>query len=224
MGSKGKTTLAEPAPDIAETEAEDAADRTGPLRRCLVTRERHPRESLLRFVASPDGALAFDVLATLPGRGMWLSARRDVIETALKRGVFARAAEKRLTIPDRLADRVVAVLENRIVELLGLARRSGAAVAGFEKARERLTAGKCALLVEAADGSLAEQARLLGHRNVPVARPLPAARLGAAFGREQAVHVALSPGRLAGMIEAEAARLAGLAGTETASGRLPAPS
>lgn len=173
---------------------------------------------MLRFVAGPGDALVFDAVATLPGRGMWLSARRDVIDMAIKRGVFAKVARRRLITPERLADRVEAVLENRLVELLGLARRAGTAVAGFEKVKERLGAGQCALLVAASDGSEAEQARLRGHHEVERVRPLTAQRLGSVFGRERTVHVAIGPGRLAGMIENEAARLAGLRPAAIASG------
>ena len=212
-GSKGTKTLADAPPqDIApEPDDDDTANHTGPLRRCLITRERQPRETMLRFVAGPGDSLVFDVVATLPGRGMWLSASRDVIEMAMKRGVFARVAGRRLMVPERLADRVQGVLENRIVELLGLARRAGSAVGGYEKVKERLAAGQCALLIEAADGSVAEQARLRQHHAVPVVRPLTAVRLGAAFGRERVMHVAIGPGKLAGMIATEAARCAGVA-------------
>jgi hypothetical protein len=43
-----------------------------------------------------------------------------------------------------------------------------------------------------------------------VVTALDAASLGKVFGREHAVHVALKDGRLARMIEVEAARLAGV--------------
>lgn len=219
-------TLADAAPQSAIPE-DDAADHEGPLRRCLVTRERQPRETMLRFVVTPEqvspaGGLVFDVAATLPGRGMWLSAGRDVIDKAIRRGAFARAAGRQLDVPERLADHVTNVLENRIVELLGLARRAGAAVTGFEKVKERLAAGQCALLVEASDGSQSELDRLLQRRRVNLVQPLPADRLGAVFGRDRAVHVAIGQGRLAGMIGTDAARLARLRGAADAAERLQA--
>lgn len=192
-------------------EAERSEVETGPLRRCLVTRERHVKSAMLRFVVAPDETLVFDVNSTLPGRGLWLSARADVIYTALKRGVFPKAAKQRVIVAPDLSDRVIAALEQRIAELLGLARRSGAAVSGFEKVRELIAAGRCALLVEARDGSIAERVRLLNGRMLAVATPLHAARLGAMFGRDHAVHVGLAPGRLAEMIDLEAARLTGIA-------------
>ncbi|NNM56477.1 DUF448 domain-containing protein, partial [Acidocella sp.] len=66
----------QPEPDIAESE--DEAPERGPLRRCLVKRESFAREAMLRFVVGPQRQLVFDVSATLPGRGLWLSASRDV--------------------------------------------------------------------------------------------------------------------------------------------------
>lgn len=184
----------------------------GPLRRCLVTREIKSKAAMLRFVVGPDDALIFDAASTLPGRGLWLSAGRDVIEMALRRGLFAKAAKRRVAIAEGLADRVAASLERRIIDLLGLTRRSGAALAGFEKVREMLAAGRCAALIEARDGSAAERARLLNGRQIPVFTPLGSARLGAVFGRDTVMHVGLAPGRLAEMIAKDAARLARVAG------------
>ena len=82
-----------------EAAGDDAEDERGPFRRCIVTRERGLAETMIRFVVSPDRMVVPDLLATLPGRGMWLSARGDVLETALARKVFARAARAEVLIP-----------------------------------------------------------------------------------------------------------------------------
>jgi predicted RNA-binding protein YlxR (DUF448 family) len=184
----------------------------GPLRRCLVERQSLPRETMLRFVAGPAQQLVFDVGATLPGRGLWLSASRDVIEMARKRGVFARAAKAAVNVPADLAERVEAALTQRVIDLVGLARRSGNAISGFEKAREWLVSGKAGLVLQAVDGSPDERARFVGGRDIPVLTVLTAARLGQIFGRDQAVHVAIASGRLGEKIQIEARRLAGVAG------------
>ena len=67
--------------EAAERVTDDGSE-AGPLRRCIVTRERLPKERMIRFVVAPDNVLIPDLAATLPGRGMWLSARADVLETA----------------------------------------------------------------------------------------------------------------------------------------------
>lgn len=206
-------------PDDAATLDDDAADdaETGPLRRCAVTRERHAKETMIRFVVAPDRRVVPDLAARLPGRGIWLSARGDVLETARSRGVFAKAArgsvpKGQVIVPPDLTSELKLALTRRIGDTLGLARRAGQAICGFTKAREWLDAGRAALVVQACDGSVEERARFLGGRTdgVAVVTPLDGASLGAVFGRDHVVHVAVRAGRLAEMLRIDAARLAGL--------------
>jgi len=200
-------------PSGANAEADAASDEpeTGPMRRCIVTRECYPREKMLRFVVGPDNLLVPDLFARLPGRGIWLSARGDVLETACTKGAFSRAARTKVAIPPDLGSLVRSGLSRRIGELLGLTRRAGQAVCGFQKAREWLQAGRVGLVVQACDGSDEERARLLsGRPEITVLAPLSAAVLGAVFGRDHVVHVAIVPGRLATAIEIETERLFGL--------------
>jgi predicted RNA-binding protein YlxR (DUF448 family) len=196
----------QPEPDAPE---EDEAEQ-GPLRRCAVTRERMAKERMIRFVVAPGGVLVPDLAARLPGRGIWLSARGDVVETARTRGAFAKAARASVTVPSDLLSGLQAALVRRIGEQLGLARRAGQAVSGFSKAREWLEKGGAALVVQAADGSPEERARFLGAWTGPVVTPLDGTTLGAVFGRDHVVHVAVAEGRLAERIATEAERLAGL--------------
>jgi uncharacterized protein len=187
----------------------DDAPEKGPLRRCIVTRESGPKEGMVRFVLDPERRVVPDLEGRLPGRGMWLSADADVLERALKRGAFAKAARGAVHVPPDLRARIEDGLTRRIRDLIGFARRGRQAVCGRETVLEWLRAGRAGLLVEASDGSAAERARLVGDREVPVVAPLPAAALGAVFGRDHAVHVAVAPGRLADAIAGEAKRLAG---------------
>jgi uncharacterized protein len=210
---------------------------TGPMRRCVVTRERLPKEQMFRFVVGPDRALIPDLAGKLPGRGIWLSASRDVIEDAdatrpkgmnpngmnpgeSSRGAkgrelvraIARAARGPVQMPSDLPGVLEAALIRRIGDLIGLARRSGQAVAGFEKARDWMRTHPVGLVLQAADGSEAERARFRSAvpGTVPILAPLTGAELGRVMGHENVVHVALGPGRLAGSIAIEAGRLAGI--------------
>jgi predicted RNA-binding protein YlxR (DUF448 family) len=176
-----------------------------------MTRERLPKEKMIRFVIGPGDVVVPDLAARLPGRGIWLSARGDVIETARARGAFARACRRKVAVPPDLASGLQTALARRVGEHLGLARRAGQAVAGFAKAREWLTAGRAGLVVQARDGSRDERTRFLAGwiGRVTVVTPLDAERLGAVFGRDHTVHVAIAPGRLADLLLIEAGRLAG---------------
>jgi predicted RNA-binding protein YlxR (DUF448 family) len=203
---------------LTSSDPEPAADEedepeTGPLRRCVVTRERDYRARMIRFVVAPDRTVVPDLAAKLPGRGIWLSARRDVLDTARTRGAFARAARGQVTVPPDLVGMVQSGLHRRVTELLGLARRAGQAVSGFQKAREWLVSGRAGLVVQANDGSVDERARFLGGtKDVPVGAPLSAHDLGAVFSRDHVVHVAIAHGRLAEALNIEIHRLSGIAG------------
>ena len=169
---------------------------------------------MLRFVVAPDRRLVPDLSARLPGRGIWLSARRNVIETACTKGAFARATRGVVTVPPDLLSGLAVALERRIGDHLGLARRAGQAVSGFAKAREWLDAGRGALVVQASDGSDDERSRFLGRHagSIAVVAPLSGAALGGIFGHERAVHVVLAKGRLAESVVNETTRLLGVLG------------
>jgi len=171
---------------------------------------------LLRFVVGPDGSIVPDIDARLPGRGLWLQPRRDIVERAVAKRLFARAARRPVEIPLGLADRVEALLVRRCCETLGLARRAGLAVAGFEKVVEAVRRGDAALLLLALDGAEAGRRRFGGsaHR-VTVATVLEAAELSTAFARERAVFAAVGRGALCSRLLLDLGRLAGFRAAAT---------
>jgi len=187
------------------------ASPTGPLRRCLVTGEERPKAELVRFVVGPDGAVVPDVDGRLPGRGLWTLARRDIVAAAVARQLFARAAKRAVTAAPDLPDRVAGLLQRRCIEGLGLARRAGQAVAGFDQVRAWLDRGRCGALVIASDASPAVR-RKLESGLPPVADALTADELGAAFARDASTYVGVAAGELAKRIVTDAARLTGFRG------------
>lgn len=194
------------APEMQNEEVE-----TGPHRRCIVTGIVGPTETMIRFVVGPDQQIVPDIEGRLPGRGMWLSARRDVVNSAVAKSVFSKAARQKLTVPPDLADRLEFLLRRRCLDLLGLARRAGQVISGFEKVRAELKSCRGAVLLAAMDGALdgTQKMRALAPQ-LPVVSVLSAAELGAAFGRDHTVHGLVMPGNLAKRLLIEAERLAGM--------------
>ncbi len=190
----------------ADTEMVD-----GPQRRCVATGEVADKDALLRFVVAPSGALVPDLRQRLPGRGLYLAPRRAAVDLALKKRAFARAARRPVEVPPDLADRLEALVAEQALELIGLARRAGQAVLGYDQVAAWLKAGRAALLLQACDGAPAGRARLAalaGER--PVLEVLRADELAKPFGRDHVVHVALAAGGIAARVRIELARLAGL--------------
>ncbi len=183
----------------------------GPERRCIVTGRSGPAARLIRFVVSPEGQLVPDLAGRLPGRGIWVSARREALVMAASKRLFARAARQPVQLPEDLPAQVEELLAQRVVEMLSLARKAGLAVAGYEKTRTALAAGRVAALVQASDGSERGKTRLRppGGEETHVTC-LTASEIGLAFGREHVIHAALMAGTLSARVVEEAARLSGV--------------
>jgi len=165
---------------------------------------------MLRFVIGPGGELVPDVAARLPGRGWWLSPRRDIVDRAEAKRLFARAARKPVVVTERLADQIEALLAQRCIDAIGLARRAGLAVAGFERVCEAIRRGKCGVLVAALDGAEGGRQKLAGFGHaLPLACVLTAVEIGAAFGRDHVVNASLGEGPLGRRFESDAGKLAG---------------
>jgi predicted RNA-binding protein YlxR (DUF448 family) len=188
-------------------------ERGEPERRCIVTRESGPKAGLIRFVIGPEDEILPDVTERLGGRGIWVSADREALDKAVAKGLFARAGKRSVKVPPDLTDRVEALITARLVELIGLGRKAGQAIAGREKTREALLGGKAALLIQAADGSAREKAELRPPEGEDThVTCLSGQELGLAFGRDSVIHAAMLAGGLADRVKRESLRLAGLRG------------
>jgi len=186
-------------------------DRTAaPERRCIVTGEVKPVSELIRFVVGPDGAIVPDLLGKLPGRGIWVSAKREALEKAVSKNLFARAARQPVTVPDGLVDNVEAALADRVVHLISLARKAGQAVAGYEKVKDWLSKEEARVLIQATDGSERGKTKLSTPYGGRYIGCLTGSELGLAFGRENVIHSALAGGGLTSRIVEDAAKLSGL--------------
>ena len=193
----------------------DSDEPTGPLRRCLVTRTVRPKASLLRFVVGPDGTVVPDLENRLPGRGLWLSPGRDILATAVRKNLFAKAARSSVKVPSDLPERVERLLTRRCLDMIGLARRAGQAVAGFEKVRGWLSTGRAGILLAASDGAEDGRRKLRGLApDLPVIDLFSSAELAGALGRETVVHAAVAAGGFADRLTVDAERLAAIRGRD----------
>jgi predicted RNA-binding protein YlxR (DUF448 family) len=185
-------------------------DRDEPERRCIVTGETGGKAGLVRFVVGPEGQLVPDILNRLPGRGMYVTAGRAELEQAARKNPFSRAAKRPVTVPEGLVDEVERQLVRRVTDLVSLARKAGAAIAGFEKVKDWLAAGQAKVLLQASDGSVRGKSKLWTPEGGRFFGCLTSDELGLAFGRESVIHAALSAGGLTERVIEDAARLAGV--------------
>jgi ribosomal protein L7Ae-like RNA K-turn-binding protein len=115
------------------------------------------------------------------------------------------------------------LLRRALLDRLAMAQKAGLVVQGFEKVREVLKAGAAYGILIASDAAADGRDKLLAlaksacnlHNERTVVDVVSSAELEATLGRERAVHVALTPGRLSELLFTDAARLRQFAFGET---------
>ena len=117
-----------------------------------------------------------------------------------------------MSAPADLSDTIERLLVRRCLDQLGLARREGVLISGFEKSAAAIRSGKAAWLVEAADGSADGRGKLLAlasHQTARICGAFGADDLSLALGLENAIHAVLLAGGRADRWTIEVERLAG---------------
>lgn len=204
----------DPAAAADDSLGEDAlAGSAGPERTCIVTRQVMDKGRMIRFVAGPAGDIVPDLKGDLPGRGFWVKADRTTLAEAVRKHVFTKVTKGQARADAGLPDRVAQLLERQLLDQLGLAKKSGQLVAGFDKVEAALRAGQVKFLLEASDGSADGRGKLarLAGPGVEIWAPLPSEALAPALGRLHAVHVAVKSGGMAERLRVTLRRHAGFA-------------
>jgi predicted RNA-binding protein YlxR (DUF448 family) len=169
---------------------------------------------LIRFVEGPQSILVPDLGRKLPGRGVWVAAERASIDRAHKQGLFARALKTKIRVADDLCDQIEGLLMRRLLAALGLAKKAGDLITGFEKTQTAIEANRAAFVIEALDGAADGRRKLADARRRTAASArlvglFTSSELGLALGAENVVHSAFLAGRGAERWSIEADRLAG---------------
>jgi len=64
-----------------------------PMRSCVVTKEKLPKQELVRIVRTPEGNVIIDLKGKANGRGAYLKKDLEVIEKARKSKILDRTLE-----------------------------------------------------------------------------------------------------------------------------------
>ena len=71
-----------------------------PLRKCVATNERLPKQELVRVVKNNEGKVFIDLTGKANGRGAYLKKSNEAIDISIKRKCLERALE--CTIEERI--------------------------------------------------------------------------------------------------------------------------
>jgi uncharacterized protein len=190
--------------DEADRGARAAAAATERL--CIATRQVRPVGALIRFVIGPDGAVVPDLKRRLPGRGVWVTARRQAVAEAVRRRLFGRGLKAEVRVSPELPDAVERLLEQSALNALSIARKAGLVVHGFAKVEAAIASSEVAALIRASDAGEDAGRRLAAafshgedgakeRTEGKIVKAFTSAQLDLALGRLNVVHAALLAGR-----------------------------
>ena len=179
-------------------------------RTCIVTRRPAGPDELIRFVVGPDKAVVPDLKRNLPGRGCWVTADREHVDKAVKKGAFARALKAEVMVPPDLGGMVDRLLGKSALGALGLARKAGMVALGATKVEASVRSGAALMVLHAAEASedglrkIAQARRATAHIGGPEIRAyklFSEQELGLALGGTNVIHAAVLAGDAGRMAE-----------------------
>lgn len=196
-----------------------------PERTCIVTREAKPIAAMIRFVIAPDGEVVADLRRRLPGRGVWVTARSDLVAAAEKKHLFQRGFGEPVKVAPGLVGRVAGQLTAAAESALSLARKAGSAIAGFGKIEAAFAGEAVVALIHAREaapdgvGKLAAAAKRAGIAP-EIVNVFKGEQLDLAFGRANVIHAALLAGPASDNVLARVRALTAFLGGDEAD-RIP---
>src|SRR5689334_10655498 len=123
----------------------------GSGRLCAATGEVAPVADMIRFVVAPDGSVVPDLKRRLPGRGIWITATRPALCSALARKAFARSFKREVRVAGDLVDSTERLLEQAALDALAMAHKARRSILGFARVEAALGRERVAALVQASD-------------------------------------------------------------------------
>lgn len=64
-----------------------------PMRSCVITKEKLPKNELLRIVRDPNGVVVVDTTGKINGRGAYIKKDKEVLDKAKKSKILERILE-----------------------------------------------------------------------------------------------------------------------------------
>lgn len=80
-----------------------------PMRSCVVTREKLPKQDLIRVVRTTDGGVIVDCTGKVNGRGAYLKKDLSVFDRAFKSKVLNKILE--VDVPDSVFDELRSLIK-----------------------------------------------------------------------------------------------------------------
>ena len=69
-----------------------------PMRSCVITKEKLPKNELLRIVKTPEGNIVIDLTGKINGRGAYIKRDISVLDKAIKSKILDRVLDTEIKV------------------------------------------------------------------------------------------------------------------------------
>jgi predicted RNA-binding protein YlxR (DUF448 family) len=188
-------------------------------RTCIVTRKSSNKDELVRFVIGPDQTVIPDIKGKLPGRGVWVTNSKQIVQIAYERKMFAAGFKQKVNVGSDISQIIEDLLLESIRNGLSIAKKSGTVVTGFSKVESLARRGDIRVLFHASDGKKDGSGKIISalvagqlagsyEKGLPLAfSRFNSATLDMALGMSNLVHVALTKGGATSSLKMQIRRL-----------------
>jgi len=80
-----------------------------PLRTCIISKEKLPKQELIRIVKNNENIVFVDLIGKSNGRGAYIKKDKEVLEKAIKTKALERHLE--IEIPDSIYEELKIIIE-----------------------------------------------------------------------------------------------------------------
>ncbi len=166
-------------------------------RQCLVTREILAKDDMLRFVASPDNKVFFDVNHKLPGKGMWVKAEKETLNKALEKNIFT-SKQKNINLDGLNVEMIGTQLKQHLLGFLAMANKAGLVILGQDRIAQGIDKEQVFAVIVAKDCSQNSKKRLQSHikKDIPMVEYLTMEEMESIFSGDKVGFIGLKSGKI----------------------------
>ena len=154
---------------------------------CHITKKLCPSSLMIRFVLTSSNILTLDLYHEFDGKEFYVIASKKELENLALH--YNEKCGKTFQ-KENIVSKIDNILSKRIISLIGLARKAGKVIIGYEKIQRSLSFNKIELLLQTKDGSKNRKEDLL----LPKSQKsridcLNRQELGVPFGKDSVANV-----------------------------------
>lgn len=170
------------------------------VRKCIFEGTTKPTSELLRFVVL-NNTLLPDFNKKLPGKGVYITNNRFILEKALEKKLFHKVTRHCLKIDDDFINIVENLIKTKALESLNISKKAGSLVSGFDKVKEVIKSKKVEFLIEASNaGKDGKEKIAFLAKNIEIFNFFSIEELDITLNKENTVHIAILKSDISRMV------------------------